>query len=500
MKLLLVLARRLSVLAPLLVGACGPRAASAPGPGVLVIVIDGLRADHLGVHGYDRPTTPALDALAADGLLFEEVFASSPLTLPAHVALLTGAEPGAARRFLVSEFEGLTERRWRVPERGTHLAQEFLASGYATAAFLDDAQLSDVHGFDPGFQHFEIVSDQPARDWESEASGRVTRHFLDWLSGLEPGRPWFAYLHLRELERFWSDPEERAEGYFPPRPELELVPPVGNTDSVFFAIPRSRWRGGPRTLGGYEALYDDELRLVDQELERLFARLRRSDRLESTTIHVLGSHGVQFGEAGLFLSSGRYSRADLHVPWIVRPAARFTGARGRRASGIASTLDLAPTVLAQEGLVIPAGMHGLSQAALLEGAGVEAARRDFVFASCGLQEGLAVIGPRHALEYVLPLGTADAQLRRSWSGTWAALGIQPRLVFHDRLAEPYPPLEAEGNRASAEDFARYRAAALARVRDVNDLRLHLQAPPGRSPLDAGALQRLRDNGLIGSGG
>lgn len=495
-----VLARAARLLPLLWLAACSPRGAGGPGPGVLVIAIDGLRADHLGTYGYDRQTTPALDALAAEGLFFEEAFASSPLTLPAHVALLTGAEPGAARRFLVSEYEGLGERRWRVPERGPHLAQEFLAQGYATAAFLDDEQLSDVHGFDPGFQRFELVSDRPAEEWEGDASARVVRRFFDWLGGLEPGRPWFAYVHLRELERFWSDREERAEGYFPARPELEVVPPVGNTDSVFFAIPRSRWRGGPRTLGGYEALYDDELRLIDQELERLFARLRRSDRLETTTIHVIGSHGVQFGEAGLFLTSGRYSRADLHVPWIVRPAARQGGARGRRVAGIASTLDLAPTVLAGEGLAVPEGMHGLSQAALLGGAGTEAAAREFVFASCGLQEGLAVIGARHALEYVLPLGTADAQLRRSWSGTWAALGMQPRLVFHERLSEPYPPLEAEGNRASPEDFARYRAAALERVRDVNDLRLHLQAPPGRSPLEAPALQRLRDHGLIGSGG
>lgn len=487
-------------LASVLAGACGPRASGAPGPGVLVIAIDGLRADHLGSYGYDRATTPALDALAADGLLFEEVFASSPLTLPAHVALLTGAEPGAARRFLVSEYEGLTERRWRVPERGPHLAQEFLASGYATAAFLDDEQLSDVHGFDPGFQRFEIVSDRPPEEWEGEASERVVRRFLDWLGGLEPGRPWFAYVHLRELERFWSDREERAEGYFPSRPELERVPPVGNTDSVFFAVPRSRWRGGPRTLGGYEALYDDELRLLDQDLERLFARLRRTGRDETTTIHVLGSHGVQFGEAALYLTSGRYSRADLHVPWIVRPAARFTAARGRRVGGIASTLDLAPTVLAQERLAVPAGMHGVSQAALLDEAATHTAAREFVFASCGLQEGLTVIGARHALEYVLPLGTADAQLRRSWTGTWTALGMQPRLVFHDRLAEPYPPLDAEGNRGPPEEFARYRAAALERVRDVNDLRQHLQAPPGRSPLDAAVLQRLREHGLIGSGG
>ena len=491
------LRRALPVLG-LALAACAPPASGAPGPGVLVIAIDGLRADHLSCYGYDRETSPALDALAADGLLFEEAFASSPLTLPAHVAILTGSEPTVARRFLVTEYEGLAERRWRVPERGPHLALEFLAQGYATAAFLDDEQLSAAHGFAPGFQHFEVLAGEEPEAWEGSRSERVVRRFWNWLGTLPSDRPWFAYLHFRELERFWSEPPARAEGFFPPRAELDVLPPVGNTDSVFFALPRSRWRGGTRTLGGYEALYDDEIRALDQELERLFARLRRAERFDATAIHVLGTHGLQFGEAGLYLRSGRYSRADLAVPWIFRPAGPGV-VRGRRIAGIVSALDLAPTALAHAGLALPAGLLGLSQAGLTDGSARTAAARTYVFASAGLQEGCAVIGARHALEYDLPLGTSDAQLRRSWTGEWAALALQPRLLFYDRIAEPYPPLDAEGNLGPPEEFAAFRAAALEWVRDMNDLRLFLQAPPGRSLLDGATLERLRKNGRIGGG-
>ncbi|MEQ1894767.1 MAG: sulfatase [Planctomycetota bacterium] len=478
--------------------ACEPPAPSGPGQGVLVIAIDGLRADHLASYGYDRETSPNLDALAAEGILFEQAFASSPQTLPAHVALLTGNEPTVARRFLMTEFEGLSERRWRVPERGPHLALEFLAQGYATAAFLDDEQLSEAHGFAPGFQHFDVVSAEEAEAWEGGPNERVVRRFLTWLGTVPAGRPWFAYLHFHQLERFWSEPGTRAEGFFPPRAELDVLPPVGNTDSVFFALPRSRWRGGARTLGGYEALYDDEIRALDLELARLFARLRRFERYDSTSIHVLGTHGMQFGEAGLYLRSGRYSRADLAVPWIFRPAG--PGAvRGLRVPGLVSALDLAPTALANAGLAIPAGMQGLSQAGLADGRAPTAAAREFVFASAGLQEGCAVIGARFALEYTLPLGTSDDQLRRSWTGAWTSLGLQPHLVFYDRTAEPYPSLDAEGNRGPAEDFAAFRAAALEWGRDMNDLRMFLQAPPGRSMLDPATLQRLRDNKRIGGG-
>src|SRR5262245_48672421 len=117
--------------------ACGSRTKEGSGSGILVVAVDGLRADHLGCYGYDRDTSPVLDALAREGLRFEEVFASAPLPIPAHAALLTGCEPIQARRFLAPEFEGQNERSWHLPERLPRLAVEFLAAGRATAAFVE---------------------------------------------------------------------------------------------------------------------------------------------------------------------------------------------------------------------------------------------------------------------------------------------------------------------------------------------------------------------------
>ena len=399
--------------------ACGARPTAPTAPGVLVVVVDELRADHLGVYGYDRDTSPILAGLAREGLRFEQAFASAPLLIPAHVALLTGCEPGVARRFLGKEFEGLNERRWGIPARAPRLAVEFLAAGYATAAFIDHELLSEAYGFGLGFQHYEVLDPANAEDWEGPRSTRAVDHFLKWLGSVPSSRPWFAYVHLNQLERSWSEPSNGAEGFFQPRPELAQVPPVANTDSVFFAVPRSRWRGGARSLGQYEAAYDDQVRGVDAEIGRLCASLRRLGRYESTSLHVLGAFGLQFGEAGMFLCSGRYSMADLAVPWIVRPRAGLEAARGRQVPELVSTLDVAPTLLALEGLAVPRDMAGRSQAGAVREPDTPAAARPFVFASCGLQEGCAVIGANHALEYLLPLGTADAQLRRSWTGQWS---------------------------------------------------------------------------------
>lgn len=481
-----------SVLASLAL-ACGARPSGPAAPGVLVVVVDELRADHLGVYGYDRDTSPILAGLAREGLRFEQAFASAPLLIPAHIALLTGCEPGVARRFLAPEFEGHNERRWGIPARAPRLAVEFLAAGYATAAFIDHELLSENYGFGVGFQRYEVLDPARAEAWEGPRSTRAVDHFLKWLGSVPPSRPWFAYVHLNQLERSWSEPSTGADGFFQPRPELAEIPPVANTDSVFFAVPRSRWRGGVRSLGQYEAAYDDQIRGVDAEIGRLCASLRRLGRYESTSLHVLGAFGLQLGEAGMYLCSGRYSMADLAVPWIVRPRAGLDAARGRTAQGLVSTLDVAPTLLALEGLSVPRDMAGRSQAGLLREPGAPAAPRPFVFASCGLQEGCAVIGADHALEYLLPRGTADAQLRRSWIGEWSELAMQPRLYFYDRRKSVAPQLSGEEELPREPELGAYRAAAVEWLRQMSETRSSFQGPAvdpapgavGKTPVSVG---------------
>src|SRR6185436_7712959 len=105
------------------------------------------------------------------------------------------------------------------------------------------------------------------------------------------------------------------------------------------------------------------LRQLDSKLGRLFEALRRIDRLKNTTVVVVGSYGVSFGESGLILDSGTLSDADLHVPLIIRPAPQQACARGTKVQHIASTIDLAPTLLELEQIPVPRAMHGVSQLA-----------------------------------------------------------------------------------------------------------------------------------------
>ena len=449
----------------LLSGACSdPQQGAKSGSGILLVAIDGLRADHLTCLGYDRPTTPRLDALAAEGALFEEAFAAAPWNLPSHAALLSGLDPNAARR-IAPQFEASVEHRWHVPRDGPLLAVELLIAGYATAAFMDHPWMGERYGFKPGFQHF-----QEARPAGRRSAAHQTDALRAWLRSVPAKQDWFGYLHLADLERVWTEPDPAWDRRFQPRPELSSVPPVSNNDTAFFAIPRSRWRGETLTLGEYEARYDGGLAKLDAELGRLFDILRQDGRWERTTVVVVGTHGVQFGEAGLILDHGMLYPPDLHVPWILRPAAHRAQPAMHRVESMASLVDVMPTLLELEGLTPPELVLGVSQLDVLDGSVPEV--REYAFASCGLQQGFAAYGKRLSSILVLPGVGPDEQLRESWFGELQAEARGPVAgglveLTWDRSIESYPELTHHVSvQAAGQDRTSLSAASAQWLTDV----------------------------------
>ncbi len=428
-------AATIALLAAALGAGCEPGPPSGRGHGVLVIAVDALRADHVGALGYDRNTTPNLDRLAAEGAIFEQAFTPAPGLIPGHAAVLTGCDPFVSQRRPQIELE--LGERWLIPELLPRLAVELLAGGYRTAAFADSADLSPVLGFEQGFQEFQLF--ESADYWQDDRAGvrARTERFFTWLRQLERSESWFAYVHLNDLERVWSVPIEGRGDLFEPRPHMQWIPPVGHSEPVFFALPRSRWRGNNLTVGEYEVRYDGALQYVDGELGGLFERLRREGRFEDTTVAVVGTFGTQFGEAGLLLDHGMLSMADLHVPWILRPALGRGFELGPREQ-LASTIDLAPTLLELAGVPLPTGMHGVSQVGVLRG-DLEPAR-EYAYASCGRLFGFAVIGERWVYELTHPATASHPSLARSWFGTDSPPN-ELREILYDRFEDPFPPLD-----------------------------------------------------------
>lgn len=467
----------------------------SPGRGVLVIAVDALRADHVQSMGYDRKTTPFLDALASEGTSFDSAWSPGPGVTPAHVSLLTGCDPLIARVPARRDGSGQAPLvSWKIPEQVPRVAVEFLANGFTTAAFVDHQVIGGLRGFDQGFVDWnDFGGGARAEDFELGVQG-VGLRFLDWLKERQFEEDWFAYVHMNDLERIWQAPTGDLPVVFEPRPELASVPPVGVGEPVFHALAPSRWNGEERSLGELEALYDSAIVELDRNLARLFGQMRRRKQWERTTVVVAGTFGVGFGESGLIAASGSLSEVDLHVPLLIRPASGLLGQVVPRVEHAVSLVDLPPTLLALAGLSAPAGMHGLSLLPSMQGG--PAPSREFVFASCYLHEGYAVLDERYSFELSHPGSRGGSLLAHSWFGFEAARYSEKREVVHDRLAESAPgqPSVSDGRlkrrmRAAGEDWY----GLIDRARDV----LHrLPWDPERP--DPVEVAELRARGVLGA--
>jgi len=484
-------------------GAASAADASARPRGVLLIAVDGLRADRLSTHGYDRTTTPTIARLAAEGASFQQCFSTAPWLLPAHVSLLTGCDPNIARRVIDKNVESEIDRTWHVPSKAPHLAVELLTHSYATAAFVDHPWIEPRLGIAAGFERFDTVQ---AAEVGADADARSGRPLglegradalLQWLRSIDRDRPWFAYLHTHELERIWAAPDPLRDTLFEPRPGRTQVPPVANVEPVFFAIPPSRWDGGTHSLGEYEARYDGAVHVLDRKLERLFDSMRAEERWDDTLVMLVGTHGVQFGEAGLFLDHGALSIFDLQVPWILRAPSANALQAGRSYAGVCSTVDVAPTVLALCGVPPRSGMHGFSALEQLRGS--EDPLRPFAIATGGLQQGFALFGAAWCFEALYPGAVSSPNLATSWYGEQRARGASPGYTerFYNRFDTPYPGVELDVQPPN-EISTRMRTFANRWVVHTDLLRRVMNPTAvGEAPVSADDIELLKQLGYLG---
>jgi len=318
--------RRLGALlaTTLLVAGCG----GSPPPGgervnVLLVTLDTTRADHVGAYGADTVRTPALDRLAAEGVLFRDAVTSVPLTLPAHASIMTGSWPID---------HGVHDNgNFVVPAAATTLAEILRAEGFATGAVLGAYVLDHSWGLDQGFDayddRFEGLSE---RSFGSETLQRdateVADLALDWLQSHADER-FFLWAHFYD-PHFPYDPPEPFAATYPDRP------------------------------------YAGEVAYADAELGRILDHLRESGLDASTLVVVVGDHGEGLGQHGEPDHGIYLYQPTMQVPLIVRaPGGRPRGS----VDGLARHVDLLPTVLDFLGLPIPAGLRGESLLPQMQG-------------------------------------------------------------------------------------------------------------------------------------
>ena len=290
---------------------------------VILISVDTLRADALGCYGNRAAATPAIDALAASGVLFERAFAHTPLTLPSHTNILSGTLPVV---------HGVHDNLgFRVPDRAVMLAEHLKSQGLRTAAFVGAYPLDSSFGLDQGFDLYDDFYGSKNRSsgllFVERPAGETVARAVDWI-GRQTKEGWFVFLHL-------FDPHQP---YAPPEPYA------------------GRYASDP---------YGGEVAYVDHCLAGLVQALTGKGLAGSTLIVLTADHGEAFGEHGESTHGYFAYNSTLHVPLII--SGPGVTRPGTRLGNAVSHVDIYPTVCGLLGIPAPDGLQGRSLAPLIGG-------------------------------------------------------------------------------------------------------------------------------------
>lgn len=322
---------------------------------VLLFVVDTLRADRLGAYGHERDTSPALDALAARGTLYERNRSQAPWTVPSMISMMTGL-------YVTDEEQVLP------PDRPT-LAELLSDAEISTAAFIGNRVLTTDRGFERGFEHFEYV--------RATRANRVVESFIAWHEAHREsdGRPYFAWLHPLDPHTPYAPlaANDVFQGPRPGQPELERrwsrdfgriaeLDPEGETLDYAASVAY---------IEGQNNRYDGEVLAVDKALARLVKHLRASGDFHRTLIVFAADHGELLWEypkypqelqARMDAADGlplgladlyAYGHRAWYYPELWNTPLVFVGPgfpAGERREGLSGNLDLFPTLLAAFGL------------------------------------------------------------------------------------------------------------------------------------------------------
>jgi arylsulfatase A-like enzyme len=307
---------------------------ASPGPSVVIITVDALRADHLGSYGYPRAVSPNIDRLMSQGRLFERAWTPEPLTGPAMCSMVTGLEP---------HVHAATRNGLRMQPGLNSLPKVLAENGWKTAAFVGTWTLKNnltLLG-----EHFQTYGERlDRRRWfgilNSEATCEdVTDDALDWLGEERkkgPEKPFFLWVHYIEPHAPYRFHEEYAER-------------LGVNDDELNKIDR----------------YDTEIAAVDESIARLLEGVRQAVDDKDLLVVFTADHGESLGEHN-YWGHGRYLyepslRIPLGIVWRgVIPAGTV--------SSQATLLDLMPTLLELVGVEVPEDLPGESWAKTVRGA------------------------------------------------------------------------------------------------------------------------------------
>lgn len=328
---------------------------------VVVVLIDTLRADHLGAYGYDKPTSPTFDGLAREATLFEGVTAQAPWTKPSVASLLTG-------RFV--HHHGVVSSRDALADGAHTLAEAMRERGYRTAAFSGNPWITPEFRFDQGFDEFEsgramgpqltvlyrtlrrldrLTHLDLARRafWgasanlgNSERDRQLTDAAVAWIGRQSASSPFFLYVHLIGPHDPYDPPLEYVRRFREPGwdgSKGPTKPPARVQTDFDTAAPLDDAR-----RAALIAQYDGAIAFADDQLGRLVDALRRGGQLDRTLLVVTADHGEEFYEHRNWRHGNQLYNEVVHVPLMFRIPGQSQPARR---SDLAMLVDLFPTLV-----------------------------------------------------------------------------------------------------------------------------------------------------------
>ena len=296
-----------------LLSACGERAftpawgKAAPPPNVLLITIDTLRADRLGTYGYERPTSPRIDAFAETAVVFEQAVASASWTLPGLASVFTS---------LYTSTHGCWSFGSRLDDSFETFPELLTRAGYDTACVVSHLFCTSRHGLQQGFIYFDDTFAHPDIEPEDHVSSELISNrgirFLEEHAASSGDTPFLLWLH-----------------YFDPHSNYLEHP--GFTERFVEG-------GGEPDL---DALYDGEIAFTDFHVGRVLDALEARGLAENTVVVLVSDHGEEFGEHGGYQHGHTLFAELVRVPLIIRAP----GIAPRRVASVARTVDIHPTLL-----------------------------------------------------------------------------------------------------------------------------------------------------------
>ncbi|MBN1224498.1 MAG: sulfatase-like hydrolase/transferase [Candidatus Aminicenantes bacterium] len=335
-------------------------------PNIILIVIDALRADHLSCYGYPLPTSPNIDALAEQGILFQSSFAASNWSVPTHASLFTGLYPSSHGAYSI-----LSVLREDIPALPEILSQ----NGYHSISICNNPLLGEGYGLDRGFdlvlgfENEDKVSLTLVRLWQKfMTEDSLADDILDftekWVDHCHELKvPHLVFVNLLDVHSPYSPKEpyfsEFIESLDLDKVNLPLMQKFANNEiRTREELPVLLSKFTESDLAYLHRLYDSNIRYVDEQIGNLIRALKKADQLENTLIVITADHGEYLGEHGSIghVISKLYN-PGLKIPLILWLPEKLEPGIEKR---YMSQIDVFPTILSILGLsrLIPKNIQG----------------------------------------------------------------------------------------------------------------------------------------------